>query len=164
MTQSRKRTTGLFGIAMLIGAALTLRVQFIGTAVHGADDASTLPHETWSAAGLKSMDLGEQRDIDWITVESGETWEREKILFEGQNVVSVWEAGPAKILVDTPFTYDEFVLVLKGTLVLTDLAGNSATYKEGDMFVVPEGFQGTWDMTEEYRELIIIDRDLYYGE
>jgi uncharacterized cupin superfamily protein len=41
--------------------------------------------------------------------------------------------------------------------VLSDNDGNSATYKKGDMFVVPKGFEGAWDMTEEYREFIIIN-------
>ena len=59
--------------------------------------------------------------------------------------------------------FDEFVVVLKGELVLTDQDGNSVTYKPGDMFMLPKGFVGTWDMTEEYRELIVVDTTAYYG-
>jgi uncharacterized cupin superfamily protein len=58
---------------------------------------------------------------------------------------------------DKPVTYDEFVLVLKGELILSDNDGNSATCEKGDMFVVPKGFVGAWEMTEEYREFIVIN-------
>ncbi len=31
----------------------------------------------------------------------------------------------------------------------------------GDMFMLPKGFEGTWEMTSEYRELIVVDSALY---
>ena len=46
--------------------------------------------------------------------------------------------------------------VLKGELVLTDSEGSSATFGKGDRFVLRKGFMGTWHMTEDYRELLIV--------
>lgn len=163
-THPTKRYIGLVSVSMLMGVALTLVVQVIlpfGTTAFGANEVNLLPQQRWNAAELASMELEDLGDIDWITVESGAMGNSETILFEGQNVTSVWQAGPAKILIEKPYTYDEIILILKGTLILTDTAGNSASYKEGDIFVVEEGFEGIWEMTEEYRQLSIIDTDIY---
>ena len=152
---------------IVAGSVMTLCVQNMPVGIGAANAksvASPPPPSVWQFDALKEMALEKLPDIDWTPVESGTRRNSETTLFEGQNVVVVWEAGPAKLRIDEPFTYDEFVLVLKGELVLTDTAGNSQTYKEGDMFMVPKGFTGTWDMTEEYRELIIVDTQSYNAD
>ncbi|MEO1042020.1 MAG: cupin domain-containing protein [Pseudomonadota bacterium] len=137
---------------------------------HGvpAAQAATLsgfpPPDVWTMDSLNAMELDALPDMEGSYLESGTGKNSETIIFEGENVVSVWNAGPARLAIDEPFPYDEFVVVLKGELVLTDDAGHSVTYSEGDMFMVPKGFVGTWDMTEEYRELIVIDTVAYYEE
>ena len=167
MTHQTRNTVGLVGISTIAGVALTLAVQTIlmlGKTAFAADEVDLSPPKSWNVAELNTMTLGALPDIDWIPVESGTLRNSETVLFEGENVVSVWDAGPAKLVLDTPLPYDEFVLVLKGELVLSDNDGNTATYKKGDMFMVPKGFVGTWDMTEEYRELIVVDTVAYNGE
>ena len=153
--------------SMALGSVGTIAAQSLpGTfgSAKAAENSALTPPEAWRIQILKDMDLDALPDIDWMPVASGTKENSETVLFEGDNIVSVWEAGPAKLIIDTPFTYDEFVVVLKGELVLSDNEGNSMTYKQGDMFMVPKGFVGTWDMTEEYRELIVVDTEAYYAE
>ncbi|MEX0706703.1 MAG: cupin domain-containing protein [Woeseia sp.] len=153
--------------SMIIGAAVTLSAQSLsghfGTA-QAAEPGDLAPPDAWSIRILNEMNLEALPDIDWMPVASGTKKNSESVLFEGDNTVLVWEAGPAKLIVDTPFTYDEFVVVLDGTLVLSDNEGNSTTYTKGEMFMVPKGFVGTWDMTEKYRELIVVDTAAYNAE
>ena len=157
---------GMMGLAILIGFVLTGGFQatsLMGRIAFAEESAGVKPPKSWNIAGLTVMELKELPDIDWIPVESGTKRNSETVLFEGENIVSVWDAGPARLTMDTPLPFDEFVVVLKGELVLTDQDGNSVTYKPGDMFMLPKGFVGTWDMTEEYRELIVVDTTAYYG-
>ena len=94
---------------------------------------------------------------------NSENWE--SVIHQGDFVVSVFAASPAIIDINEPFPYDEFVLVLEGEVTLTNLDGGTATYKEGDTFLVPKGWLGTWDMPYKYREMIVIETDaLLAGE
>ncbi|MEM9386565.1 MAG: cupin domain-containing protein [Pseudomonadota bacterium] len=122
------------------------------------------PPKPWTVHGLNAMALEDLGDIDWTPVESGVLGNSESTLFEGDNTVAVWDAGPAKLTLEEPLPYDEFVVVLEGELVLTDDSGHSMTYKAGDMFMLPKGFKGTWDMTQSYRELIVVDTQAYNEE
>ncbi len=171
MTNQSYRRFGLAGIFTAAGVALTLTAQsiapIVGSAVGsalGANGIDLKPPQAWRVNDLNAMELEDLGDIDWRPVESGSMGNSETAIFEGENTVSVWDAGPAKLIYDEPFGYDEFVVVLKGTLILTDNEGNQATYGEGDMFMVPKGFTGTWNMTEEYRELIVVDTLAYNAE
>jgi len=56
-----------------------------------------------------------------------------------------------------PFPYDEFVLVLEGRVTLTNIDGGKQTYGQGDTFLVPKGWLGTWDMPDKYCEMIVIE-------
>ena len=94
---------------------------------------------------------------------TSENWE--SVLHQGDFVVSVFAASPAIISISDPFPYDEFVLVLEGEVTLTNVDGGTATYEEGDTFLVPKGWLGTWDMPYKYREMIVIETDaLLAGE
>ncbi len=44
------------------------------------------------------MKLDALGEIDWITVESGSLRNSETALFDGDNIVSVWEGGPARLV------------------------------------------------------------------
>lgn len=167
MKHHSRSNLGLAGISLVVGVALTLVVQSLlplGETAVAAEAVDLSPPKSWNIADLNAMELGALPDIDWIPVESGTLRNSETVLFEGENIVSVWDAGPAKLIFETPNTYDEFVVVLKGELILSDNDGNTATYNQGDMFMLPKGFVGTWEMTEEYRELIVIDTVAYRGE
>ena len=86
-------------------------------------------------------------------------------LFTGEELsVSVFEStplnakegpAPSKNRVRN-YPYDQFVLVLSGKAVLTDSNGFSQAFTAGDFFVVPRGFDGTWEDYGVYRELIVV--------
>lgn len=152
------------GVCLLSGVALALVGQSrmtLSEPAAAADQVAVTPSASFNIAKLTTMKLDALPDIDWITVASGSLHNSETVFYEGENTVLVWEAGPAKLVFEEPSTYDEFVLVLKGTLVLTDTAGNASTYGVGDTFTLPKGFVGTWDMTEEFRELVVINTEAY---
>lgn len=149
--------SALVGASLLAGAALTLGTQ----SIFASEAAIIAPPKALNLTELTTMKLGALPDIDWMPVESGTLHNSETVFFEGQTTTLVWEAGPAKLVFDSPSTYDEFVLVLKGELILTDTAGNSSTYMPGDTFTLPKGFVGTWNMTEEFRELVVVETAAY---
>jgi EutQ-like cupin domain len=43
---------------------------------------------------------------------------------------------------------DEFMHLLKGSVVLTDSSGHGHTYSAGDSFVIPRGFDGEWQQLD----------------
>ena len=91
------------------------------------------------------------------TVLSGANEHWQKVIHKGDFVVALYESMPALIDVSYPFAYDEFVTVLEGKVILTSLSGEKQTYTVGDSFLVPKGWQGTWDMPVKVREMIIIE-------
>ena len=86
---------------------------------------------------------------------TNEHWQ--KVIHQGDFVVTIYEAQPALIDISFPYPYDEFVLVLEGEVTLSATDGEKRTYRAGDSFVVPKGFTGTWDMPVKFREMIIIE-------
>ena len=86
---------------------------------------------------------------------ANEHWQ--KVVHKGDFVVALYESEAALIDVSYPFAYDEFVTVLEGRVILTSLSGEKQTYEVGDSFLVPKGWQGTWDMPVKFREMIIIE-------
>lgn len=53
---------------------------------------------------------------------------------------------------------DEFIVLLAGKVKLTGADGKSKTYKAGDAFVIPKGFEGTWETLEPIRKYYAIAR------
>ncbi len=86
---------------------------------------------------------------------TNEHWQ--KVLHQGEFVVTIYEAQPALIDISTPYPYDEFVLVLEGEVTLSATEGEKRTYRAGDSFVVPKGFTGTWNMPVKFREMILVE-------
>ena len=79
-------------------------------------------------------------------------------LFTGQLVVSIYEADDGLLkIIDYPF--DEFVHVLNGRAILTAEGAEPQTFETGDSFVVPKGFTGTWEMQDDFREMIVIEKN-----
>lgn len=90
----------------------------------------------------------------------GEMHIKRKILFDGEELdVRVFESTPAKTdHRDDPVTFDEFVYVLSGKLILTEPDGTVHEYLPGDSVVVPIGYRGTWEMQGNYRELVVLKK------
>jgi uncharacterized cupin superfamily protein len=86
---------------------------------------------------------------------TNEHWQKE--LHRGEVSVTIYESMPALLDVSDPFPYDEYVHVLEGEVTLTSLEGGKQTHREGDSFLVPKGWRGTWDMPVKYREMIVVE-------
>jgi len=106
---------------------------------------------------LRAMDLESIPPFPAELVLEGESENWEQVLHQGDFVVAVFAASPAIIDINEPFPYDEFVLVLEGEVTLTNVDGGMETYRQGDTFLVPKGWLGTWDMPSKYREMIVIE-------
>lgn len=87
---------------------------------------------------------------------AGESVHWGEVLFRGDVIVEVYEAVPSKLKIVAP--YDEFIYILEGELVITDLEGKAFRYHAGDHVVMPKGFEGTWETIGRYRELIVVER------
>ena len=141
----------------------SLIVLLLATVGFGAQAApEVLPLD---ANELRQMDLESVPPFPAEIVLEGKSENWDSVIHQGEFVVSVFEASPAVIDVSEPFPYDEFVLVLEGTVILTSIDGGSQTYNPGDTFVVPKGWLGTWAMPVQYREMVVIETDaLLAGE
>lgn len=89
---------------------------------------------------------------------SGELNAKRSFPFSGEELsVVIFESTPAKTdHAESAFPLDEFVYVLSGKLILTDIDGEVHEYAVGDALVVPKGWRGTWEMQGNYRELVVI--------
>ena len=110
---------------------------------------------------LRAMDLESIPPFPAELVLEGESENWEQVLHQGDFVVAVFAASPAIIDINEPFPYDEFVLVLEGEVTLTNVDGGMETYRQGDTFLVPKGWLGTWDMPSKYREMIVIETEAW---
>ena len=118
-----------------------------------------------NADEMRAMELESIPPFPAEIILNGESENWESVIHQGDFVVSVFAASPAIIDINEPFPYDEFVLVLEGEVTLINVDGGTATYKQGDTFLVPKGWLGTWDMPFKYREMIVVETDaLLAGE
>ena len=77
-------------------------------------------------------------------------------LFGGEFVVLVYE-GEDGVLEFNDYPFDEYCYVIQGSSILTPEGGEPQTFNVGDHFVVPKGFTGTWELKDNFRELIIME-------
>jgi uncharacterized cupin superfamily protein len=88
------------------------------------------------------------------------TYLGEKITFEDKHLgdvlvqIGVWEAGAGKtFLKNFPFT--EYVLMISGSVIVTEEDGTSRSFVAGDTFVIPKGWSGVWDVQERMKKQIV---------
>ena len=111
---------------------------------------------------LAGLGLEEFEPFPKEMVLSGRSKHSYHTFFSGEEVVvEVYEAEPAKLKIDEPWPYDEFIYVLSGKLVLTDAKGEVTQYVAGESLVVPKGFLGIWEMQGNFRELVVIEKEAY---
>jgi uncharacterized cupin superfamily protein len=68
--------------------------------------------------------------------------------------IGVWEAGMGKsIIKDFPFT--EYVLMVSGSVIVTEKDGTSYIFVAGDSFVIPKGWSGGWDVQQRMKKQIV---------
>lgn len=107
---------------------------------------------TASGGGMKPMNY-----ISADTVIEGAADERGHLFFTnaaGNVNAGVWECAPCTERIrDYPF--DQCCFVLEGSLTIIDESGHAETFKPGDAFIIPRGFNGDWRMTERYKNFFI---------
>ena len=144
--------------AILLLALLLLAVAAAGEEKQiGAPAPVRLDTEKLAGLGLEEFEPFPEE-----MVLSGRSKHSYHTFFSGEEVVvEVYEAEPAKLKIDEPWPYDEFIYLLSGKLVLTDAEGKLTQYLAGESLVVPKGFVGTWEMQGNFRELVVIEKKAY---
>jgi uncharacterized protein len=72
-----------------------------------------------------------------------------------RHTVGLWEAQPYLEQVDS-YPGNEYCAVLKGSVTLTDRAGQSRTFGIGDHFVMEAGWHGTWRVNEPFVKFLVL--------
>jgi len=54
------------------------------------------------------------------------------------------------------YTEEEYCEILEGKSVITDSAGNAVTVTAGYRFVIPAGFEGTWEVVDRCKKIFVI--------
>ena len=89
---------------------------------------------------------------------SGTAKESGEFLYSTDNgafSVGVWECTPYAEILDYP-TENEYCMVLKGKVSLTNPDGSIETFSAGDSYVVPAGFKGKFEVHETLRKIYVI--------
>ena len=68
--------------------------------------------------------------------------------------VGVWEAGMGELILNN-FPFTEYVLMISGSVIVTEKDGLAKTFGAGDTFVIPKGWTGTWDVQERMKKQIV---------
>jgi uncharacterized cupin superfamily protein len=68
----------------------------------------------------------------------------------GQFFSGIWESSPGKWRIT--YSESEFCGILSGRVILTDASGKAEEFKTGDAFIVPAGFEGTWETVEPVKK------------
>jgi uncharacterized cupin superfamily protein len=71
-----------------------------------------------------------------------------------QLTAGVWESTAGKWHAFTG--KHEFCYMLAGRVRLADKAGNYKEFVTGDSFVIPDGFEGTWEVLEDAKKIYVI--------
>ena len=143
---------------ILSGFILISQVAFAADK-DGSSSPQTSPVRL-SAGALSGFEL---EPADWP--EERKNIRASHLYFGQELAVSVFESSPkeggemSSTNLTRNFPYDQFVLVLSGKAVLTDEEGKAQTFVQGDTFVIPKGFSGTWEEVGVFRELVVVIKE-----
>ena len=70
-------------------------------------------------------------------------------------LTGVWECAPAREDIEA-YPVHEMMVVISGSLTLTDADGNRDTFTAGDVFFIPKGTRVLWEITEKLRKFYMI--------
>lgn len=73
---------------------------------------------------------------------------------EGRLYCGIWECTPGKVKVD--YSEWEFCHLIEGEALLTEEGGRSWRVSQGDAFIIPPGFKGTWETVRRLRKHYVI--------
>jgi len=72
----------------------------------------------------------------------------------GRFFAGIWQSEPGKWRIR--YTEEEYCHLLDGVSVITDEQGRALRVHAGDRFVIPRGFEGTWEVVETTRKIYVI--------
>ena len=76
-------------------------------------------------------------------------------LVEGTLDAGVWSATAAS-WDETDYPVDEVMVMVSGHLRLTDAGGTTHDLRRGDMFHLPRGWAGCWEVIEDMQKIYVI--------
>lgn len=76
-------------------------------------------------------------------------------LVDGPLEAGVWAADPA-VWDETDYPVEEVMVMLDGTLRLTEADGSTHDLRRGDMFHLPRGWAGRWEVVEAMQKIYVI--------
>lgn len=100
---------------------------------------------------------GETTPVDPAKLLSGtpvQTTDNQFTNERGNLFAGVWGSEPGKWRIS--YTEDEVCTLIEGAVVLTHTDGTAHRYEAGDSFVIPSGFEGTWESIGSVRKLYVI--------
>ena len=71
----------------------------------------------------------------------------------GQLAAGIWEGARGQWAVN--FTESEYCEILEGVSILRDANGTAKTVRAGDRFLIPAGFQGSWEVIEACKKVFV---------
>ena len=77
-------------------------------------------------------------------------------LHANELLVCVYDGDDAVLHLQN-YPFDEFVVVMSGKAILTGSDNLSHEYSVGDCFLVPKGFTGTYEIRDNFREVLVIN-------
>lgn len=96
--------------------------------------------------------------VNSANVTTGEAIETGHGFFTNQagNVsAGVWKCTPYREEIES-YPCDELMVILEGSVTLTDTEGKAETFTKGETVMVPKGFKGTWEITETLLKYYVI--------
>jgi uncharacterized cupin superfamily protein len=143
--------------ACALFGAVALSIVILNPAPAFSQDAAApvrLDPDKVAGIGLTSIPPDTFKDI----LESGDLKMRVATLFKGKELrVEIFESTAAKTNhKKRPTDGDEFVYVLSGKLILTEVNGKKQEFHPGQSVVLPAGYNGTWEMRGNYREIAVV--------
>ncbi|HTV79305.1 MAG TPA: cupin domain-containing protein [Steroidobacteraceae bacterium] len=72
----------------------------------------------------------------------------------GRFMAGIWHSERGRWRIR--YTEQEYCRVLEGVSVITDEAGVAVTVRAGEEFVIPAGFEGTWEVVQPTRKRFVI--------
>jgi len=135
--------------------SLAVAVAVVSVSAPAQEGPSPVRMDPEKIAGLSLTSVPNDAYIDILV--AGMLEFNVATLFDGEELhVSIFESTPATTDHRTrPLDVDEFVLVLSGKLILKEQNGRVQEFTPGQMAVLPVGYDGTWEMQGNYRELAI---------
>lgn len=88
---------------------------------------------------------------------SGEYLTRTWNHYTGENgrlYCGIWESTPGKVAIN--YTEWEFCHLIEGRVVITGETSEEWHLRQGDAFMIPAGFRGTWETVETVRKHYVI--------